>query len=287
MNFSGSANPFSPAGMVIKMGFTSTYKSYVKANHKGNSFGSDLKTIAGVEPILSFLYKNWWNVKLDGLERLPHEGPALITGNTGGVLPWPGLMLMYALMAAKAYPRRLNILAELNWIKDERIYQFACALGFVPWSADNAKRLFAEGELVIIFPEGLQGAVKPFSERYRVRDFDWTKFLPAIEENVPIYSLATIGCDEVFPVLANLDWLAKFLDLPAFPVSPFMPFLPFPANLISLPSRWKMRVLKKQSYTGGQSRNENYETAMALARNVEGEVQAELNRILRARSKSL
>lgn len=269
------------------MGFTETYRPYIKSAYKKNSFGSNLKALAGAEPVLSFLYKNWWNVKLDGLERLPHQGPAFIAGNTGGVLPWPGLMLLYGLMAAKAHPRRLNILAELGWIEDERIYQLACSLGFVPWSADNARRLLTEGELVIVFPEGMQGAVKPYSERYRVRDFDWTKFLPAIEENVPIFSLATVGCDEAFPILGNSEWMAKLLELPAFPISPFMPFLPFPANLISLPGHWKMRIMKKQDYKGGQSRNENYETAMALARNIEGEVQAELNRMLRGRSKIL
>lgn len=269
------------------MPFTETYKEYIKTARKGSSFGSKVKTLAAIEPWLSFLCNNWWNVQFKGLERLPHEGPALIVGNTSGILPWPGLVLLYALMSAKTFPRRLNILCEMSWINDERIYNLGLELGFVPWSADNAKRLFAEGELVAVFPEGMQGAIKPFSERYRLRDFDWTKILPAIEENVPIYPLVTLGCEESFPILGNAEKLAKLLEVPAFPITPFMPLLPFPLSLMSFPGKWKMHVLKKQHFVHAQTRNENYETAMAIAKETEGEVQAELNRLLRTRIKAL
>lgn len=243
--------------------------------------------MAQLEPLLGWLYKHWWHVDCHGLERLPEEGPALIVGNTAGILPWPGIMLAYALMTRRHCPRRLNIMCELGWIEDERLHHLARELGFVPWSADNARALFAKGELVAVFPEGVQGAVKPFAERYRLCDFDWTRVLPAIEENVKVYALATVGADESFPVIANLDPLAKILDIPAFPITPFMPLLPFPLNMASLPGHWQMHLLKPLDYEKGETRNERYETALSLSKNLEGEVQAELNRMLRARVKAL
>ncbi len=273
--------------MVIKMSFSETYKSYIKAARKATQFGSSLKTMAQLEPWLSFLYKNWWSVTCDGLDRIPKEGPGLIVGNTAGILPWSGIMLAYALMNRQSAPRRLNIMCEMGWIEDERLHHLARELGFVPWSADNAKKLFAQGELVAIFPEGVQGAIKPFSERYRLREFDWTRVLPSIEENVKIFPMATLGCDESFPIIANLDGVAKMLDLPAFPITPFMPLLPFPLNMASLPGNWKMRILKAVDYEKVESRNERYETALSLSKRLEGEVQAELNRLLRTRIKAI
>jgi len=267
--------------------FVESYKSYIKAARKATQFGSSVKTMARLEPILRWLYKHWWHVDFSGLEKLPREGPALIVGNTAGIIPWTGMMLAYALMLRKEAPRRLNILCELSWIEDERLQQLVREMGFVPWSADNAKKLFAQGELVAIFPEGIQGAVKPFSERYRLREFDWTRMLPALEENVKTFPLATLGCDESFPIIANLDGVAKALELPAFPITPFLPLLPFPFNMASLPGRWIMHVLKPTEYARVETRNERYETALTLSRDLEGEVQAELNRMLRKRIKSV
>lgn len=269
------------------MSFSDLYKSYIKVARKRTPFGSNLKTVAQLEPMLAWLYKHWWNVQCSGLERLPHEGPALIVGNTAGIIPWTGIMLAYALMTRQSSPRRLNILCEMGWIEDERLHALARELGFVPWSADNAKMLFGRGELVAIFPEGIQGAVKPFSERYRLREFDWTRILPALEENIKIYPMATVGCDESFPIIANLDAVAKALEIPAFPVTPFMPLLPFPLNMASLPGNWQINVMKAVEYPKVETRNERYETALSLSKTLEGDVQAELNRMLRKRIKAL
>jgi 1-acyl-sn-glycerol-3-phosphate acyltransferase len=268
------------------MSFVSKHRRYIRTARKGRDFGFSVKTTAKLAPLLSFLYEDWWQVDLQGLKHLPKKGPALIVANAGGVLPWAGLMLLHALMHDE-HPRRLTVLTDLDWIEDERVYSAAREIGFVSWSSDNAKRLFAEGETVIVFPEGIQGAVKPFGERYRPRAFDWTILMPAIDAGVPIIPLATIGPDESFPVGVNLDWLAKLLNLPAFPVTAAFPWLPFPANVFSLPVHWKMRLMKPCDYKKPASREELEEASKTLALFAEGEIQAELNRLLRGRIKAL
>ncbi|MBY0548211.1 MAG: 1-acyl-sn-glycerol-3-phosphate acyltransferase [Candidatus Obscuribacterales bacterium] len=269
------------------MTYAEVFKDYIRSARRGTQFGSSVKTMAKLEPFLGFLFKSWWRVQVKGLDKIPAEGPALIVGNTGGVIPWAGIMLSYAMMAREHNPRRLNICCDMDWVEDERIHHLGRELGFVPWSSENVKRLFAQGELVAVFPEGVQGSVKPFSERYRLRDFDWTRVIPAIEENVPVIPLATLGCEESFPVLTNLQDFAKWAELPAFPVTPFMPWLPFPANVLSsFPVRWKMSVLKSMQ-KHCENRDETYDAAPAFAREIEGEVQAELNRLLRQRVKAI
>jgi 1-acyl-sn-glycerol-3-phosphate acyltransferase len=266
--------------------FAGFYKDYLKGALKSDRhFGFDVREIARIEPMLKFLYNNWWKVQFKGLERLPKEGPALIVGNSGGLIPWPALMLMYALMSNKENPRRVNVVVDLDWVNDERVYAYLVQLGFVPWSSDNLKQLFANGELVAAFPEGLSASAKLFSDRYRILEFDWTRLLSAVEEGVPIHPLATIGCEEAVPTIANLEGLAKFLNMPAFPVTPFFPWYPFPFNLGSLPVQWRMSLLENCDYPQGSNRDKIEETAKSQSRFVEGEIQSELNRMLRARGR--
>lgn len=267
--------------------FANTYRDYIKnTRHADHYFGFDLKTVAKIEPVLAFLFKDWWKVQVTGLDRLPADGAALIVGNNNGLLPWTAMMLIYALMAQKDHARRIHILADMDWIADERVHEKLEELGFVPWSSANLKHLFSKGELVAIFPEGLAATTKTFAERYRVREFDWTRLLPAIEEGVKIYPLATLGCDEAVPTIGNFDWLAKALGLPAFPVTPFFPWLPFPLNFASFPISWRMSVLKPISYSAHSNRDSLEDTAKSQSRFIEGEIQAELNRMFRARRKS-
>jgi 1-acyl-sn-glycerol-3-phosphate acyltransferase len=266
--------------------FAMSYRDYIKNALKADRhFGFDVRAVAKLEPLLNFLYTDWWRVQFKGLDRLPKKGPALIVGNSGGLIPWPAFMLMYALMASD-HPRHINIVVDMDWIQDERLYQTLVEVGFVPWSSVNLKHLFAKGELVAAFPEGLSASAKPFSERYRMLDFDWTRLMSAVEEGVPIHPLSTLGCEEAVPTIANLETLAKFLKMPAFPVTPFFPWYPFPFNLGSLPVKWYMTILSNCDYPqGNNNRDKIEETAKSQSQFVEGEIQAELNRMLRARAR--
>jgi hypothetical protein len=159
-------------------------------------------------------------------------------------------------------------------------------IGFVPWSSANMKQLFAAGELVAVFPEGLPAAGKPFAERNRVRELDWTKFLPAIEEGIEIFPLGTYGCDESVPILFNFEKLSKFLSMPGLAISQLFARASFPASLATLPVKWSMVLMKSTEYEPHSNRDALENTTKRHARFVEGEIQAELNRIHRSRTKS-
>ena len=273
--------------------FSVQYSDYVESASKADAyFGYDCQTLAKIERLLNFLFCDWWKVAIHNLERLPKFGPALVVGHNSGLIPWTGLMLLFALMRSKEQARKLNIIADMSWVADERFYAFLVQIGFVPYSANNLKHLFSKGEMAIIFPELNGGEDKTFSERYRLREFDWTQFLPAIQAQVPIFPLATLGADEAIPAFLNIEKLSKLLSLPAFPVTPFFPWLPSPVNLASFPVRWKMEVMKPLKYEmpetdNVEGRHDLEEMAKNLALQAEGEIQAELNRLLRLRIKSL
>ncbi|MGD9683189.1 MAG: 1-acyl-sn-glycerol-3-phosphate acyltransferase [Candidatus Obscuribacterales bacterium] len=266
--------------------FSSTYRDFVKKSVKSDRYyGFDLKALARLEPVLKFLYQDWWKVEFSGLELLPKSGPCVIVGNQGSVLPWQAIMLLYAMMADRKNPRRLHIMYDLDWIEDERLHAFLVEIGFVPWSSANMKRLFEKGEIVAIFPEGLNALSKPFSQRYRLQGFDWTRLLPVVEEGLEIFPLATLGCDEAVPILAKSGSLAEKLHLPFFPITPFFPWFPFPFNFASLPVHWKMSLMKSVKYEKSKKREQIELVAKELSSVLEGGIQAELNKLFRHRDR--
>ncbi len=244
-----------------------------------NSTGNE--ELASIQPILKFLYKIWWRVDACHFDKLPDTGPAFIVGNTSGYIPWPALMLIYNLMSDKQKSRTIYTLADLDHIQDEQIHSFLQSLNFIPWSYDNAKQLIEKGELIAIFPEDNSVIGKTITARNRLKRFDWTKFLPAIETKIPIYPLITLGVDEANLVLHNSAFLSKLLQVKAFPVSPFFPWLPFPFNLGTLPVQWKMKLLPAINYQSPTDREAGLDEAKKVALRTEGEIQAEINRLLR------
>jgi len=265
--------------------FETKYPAFVEYTKLSDDrFGFDINSLARIEPLLQFLHQMWWRIELKGFERLPKEGPALIAGNTSGIIPWPGLMLIYTLLAKVENPRRVSIAIDMDGVEDQRLYNLMTEIGFVPWSKDNAKKLFEQGQIVAIFPENSTAAMaKSIWMRNRICEFDWTKFLPAVEEGVPIFSLSNLGVDECNSTIVNWDGLAKFLGWKAFPVTPFFPFLPFPFNLATLPFPWEMTILPSNPYKSPKDREEQQRIAKEQAFLCEGDVQAEINRRLRIR----
>jgi 1-acyl-sn-glycerol-3-phosphate acyltransferase len=265
--------------------FETKYPAFVENTKQlEDQFGFDIDALARIEPLLKFLHQIWWRVEIKGFDRLPKTGPALITGNTSGIVPWAGLMLIYTLLAKVENPRRVNIAIDMDGIEDQRLYNFLTEIGFVPWSADNAKKLLSQGQIVAVFPEGAAASMsKSFWMRNRVCEFDWTKFLPAAEQGVPIFPVSVLGVDECNPTLVNLDGMARFLGWKAFPVSPFFPILPFPFNLATLPTPWEMTILPANDYKPAKAREEQQRLAKEQAFLCEGDVQAEINRRLRIR----
>lgn len=268
--------------------FEASHQRFIdNAESSDQYYGFDVKALARFKPFLEFLYSDWFKVNFTGADKLPKDGPALIIGNQGSVLPWQSVMLSYGLLAHCDLHKRIHIMYDLDSIADERLHAFLREIGFVPWSSLAMKRLFSKGEIVAVFPEGINGLSKPYSQRYRLQGFDWTRLLPAVEENIPIYPLSTMGCDEAVPNLFNLSSLANFLKMPYFPVTPFFPWLPLPLSLASLPGKWQMNIHNQAKYESkGASRDVIENTCKQLSISIEGEIQAELNRMLRGRNKS-
>jgi len=103
-------------------------------------------------------------------------------------------------------------------------------IGAIRASPENALRLLDEGRPVIVFPEGIHGIGKPFTERYQLKRFGRGGFVKvALRAKVPIVPVAVVGAEESMPLLFKLP--GQFFGLPYLPLTAPLP----------LPARWSIR----------------------------------------------
>lgn len=189
-------------------------------------------------PILRPLYQRWFRVEVRGIEHIPDDGPALVVANHSGTLPVDGLMTQVAIHDEHPKHRHVRMLGADLVFESPLIGEFSRKAGTTLASNPDIERLFAQGELVAVFPEGFKGVGKPFAERYKLQRFGRGGFVAAaLRAEVPIIPCAIVGAEEIFPMIGNLKGLARLLGFPYFPITPFFPLFGL-AGLIPLPSKW-------------------------------------------------
>lgn len=201
------------------------------ANEFGvDPYGFDLEyAVAAVAPFL-WLYRHYFRVELTGLENVPGEGRVVLVANHSGQLPFDAAMLTVALLLEKDPPRVLRALVE-RWIPTlPFVSTFMARVGQIVGTPENCRRLLAADEAILVFPEGVRGLNKPFSERYRLQGFGAGFMRLALESGAPVVPVAVVGAEEQAPSLLDLKPLARMLGFPAFPITPTLLPLPLPVR---------------------------------------------------------
>ncbi len=214
----------------------------LRGEYSTDPFGMDREIIEIARPFLTFMYTTWWRVTATGLEHVPAQGRALLVANHSGVLPWDGAMIATAV--ANEHPaqnERIVRSLHLHWFTTlPVIAPTLAALGQVPGIPENAIRLLEQDELVCVFPEGLKGVGKLFKDRYKLARFGRGGFVQAaLRTQAPIIPVAVVGAEEIYPMLANAEGIAKLFGFPYFPLTPFFPWLGL-LGVIPLPTRWSI-----------------------------------------------
>jgi 1-acyl-sn-glycerol-3-phosphate acyltransferase len=213
-------------------------------DYSEDEWGFDEGFVELVEPFFAFLYETWWRVQVVGAERVPAHGRALLTANHAGILPWDATMISMGLLRDHPLPRYPRFMV-LNWAFDlPWISAGMRKVGGVVASPFNAMRLLEQDHLVAVFPEGVKGAGKPYSERYRLQRFGRGGFVEiALRTGAPIVPVAVVGSEEIYPKIADLPFLARLIGAPYFPVTPTFPALG-PLGIVPLPSKWRIEFLE-------------------------------------------
>jgi 1-acyl-sn-glycerol-3-phosphate acyltransferase len=211
------------------------------ANYEVDDFGFDPQWTESFLSVFMVLYRDYWRVETTGIENVPSTGRALLVSNHAGVLPWDGTMIKTAVYAEHPHPRHVRALVASLFMGMPMLSWFLRRTGQTVGHPDDTRRLLERDELVLVFPEGVRGTGKSFKDRYRLRRFGRGGFVAtAIRSGAPIIPVSVVGSEEIYPMVADLAPLAKFLGLPYFPITPTWPWLG-PLGMIPLPSKWRIQ----------------------------------------------
>ncbi len=207
-----------------------------------DDFGRDAEFIERMRPVIEFLFYRYFRVTAEGTENVPGTGPGLLVANHSGILPLDALMLQFAVEEFHPSGRPLRILIE-EWFTALPFLSYTLTrMGQLRGSQDNASRLLNQGELVGVFPEGVRGLEKPYSQRYHLQRFGRGGSIRlAMRTGAPIVPVAILGAEETYPVLFTSGFVANALRVPYFPFTPLFPWLG-PLGMIPLPSKWHIRI---------------------------------------------
>jgi 1-acyl-sn-glycerol-3-phosphate acyltransferase len=205
---------------------------------ESDPFGLDLELRERVTPAFQFLHDRYWRVEATGVEHVPAEGPVLLIANHSGALPFDGAMIIASVDGARGrvvrflYDRFVETIAPLD--------AFYRKMGGVTASRENAQDLLRMGAPVLLFPEGISGVAKPFSDRYRLRPFSPGFARLALQLDVPVVPVAVVGAEEIYPLVGRAEGLGKALGMPYVPITPFFPLLGL-LGALPLPTKWFIR----------------------------------------------
>ncbi len=245
---------------------------FADAGHGYDPFGLHPAFVALGLGLVNPLYKHYFRVLSYGAEKVPFEGPAVLACNHSGTVPVDGMMLWVDVVRNSGrVPRPISdhFVPTLPWIGT----LFARG-GMVGGSRGNARSLLAAGQILMIFPEGVPGIGKPFSERYQLQKWRVGHCELAIRHSAPVVPIGIVGAEEQMPQLAKIE-------IPAFG----LPHIPVPATPLPLPVRYHVHygdpIPVHQDYTPDMA--DDPEVVLEAATRVKAAVQELIDRGLEQR----
>jgi 1-acyl-sn-glycerol-3-phosphate acyltransferase len=211
-----------------------------KLNEYGyDAFGFRPETLEDVMLLAGVLYRHWFRVETQGLDRIP-QGKVLLISNHAGQIALDALMIGTALVLDADPPRVIRGMGEYWLPTVPWVNLFMTRSGSVVGTPKNCTDLLEMGEAVIAFPEGIRGMNKLIWDRYQLQEFGQGFMRLALATGTPIVPIAVVGSEEQAPSIANLQALGRLLGMPAFPVTLTWPWLG-PLGLLPLPVKYRIQ----------------------------------------------
>ncbi|MEM1025058.1 MAG: lysophospholipid acyltransferase family protein [Myxococcota bacterium] len=220
-----------------------------------DGFGYDPEAVERAAIPAAWLYRHWFRVCCEGIEKVP-DGRVLLVANHSGQLPFDGMMICSAMMLERNPPRVARAMVE-RWVPRLPFVSVMMARsGQVVGTPENCRRLLRMEQAILVFPEGVRGLSKTFDKRYQLQHFGSGFMRLALECQAPIVPVSVVGAEEQAPALANLSKLGRAFGMPALPVTPTFPLLG-PAGLLPLPVRYHMRFGDPLRFEGDGQEDEH------------------------------
>ncbi len=195
----------------------------------------------------------WFRGEVRNMDNVPEEGPALLVGNhSGGNLTPDTIVFTVAFCTYFGVERPFYQLAH-NLVLASPAGPLLRRYGTVSASHEHAREALEADAAVLVYPGGDWEVHRPFWERNKV-DFAGRKgFIRlALDADVPIVPVVSVGGQETALFLSNGNWLARLLGvdkslrLKVLPISIALPWVLNIGDFLShipLPAKLTVEVL--------------------------------------------
>jgi len=165
-------------------------------------------------PLMWLAASLWYRGEVRGLGNIPDAGPVLLVGNHSGGNMTPDTVVFtlafntYFGVERAFFQLTHNLVLSIPGLGSLRRF------GTVAASPGNARKALESGAALLVYPGGDYEVHRPFWQRNRV-DFNGRKgFIRlALQENVPIVPVVSIGGQETALFLSRGEGLARLLAL--------------------------------------------------------------------------
>jgi 1-acyl-sn-glycerol-3-phosphate acyltransferase len=196
------------------------YKDY------SDPWGFNIKTVKNAMEMVFPLYRNYFKVRVFGLENI-QDNPYMIVSNHTGQIPIDGMLITMAFAIETEQPRVLHSMVERFMAGLPFIGDLSAQTGAILGDRDNCKWLLNKGESILVFPEGVRGINKSTKNFYQLQKFSNGFYRIALQAKTQILPISVVGAEEMFPFTFQAGQIGKKFGLPS---------LPIPTNLVPLPA---------------------------------------------------
>ena len=149
----------------------------------------------------------YFSASLQGIENIPRTGGALLVVNHG-MNGHDGILL--GALLHRDVGRLPFWLGEHNLWRIPGFGRLARFIDAIPGERDAAADILRRGEIVVVYPGGIDDSFKLWTERHRLQ---WGKRAGfarvAMAAGVPIVPVAAHGVDDMFTTVAREPWLGR------------------------------------------------------------------------------
>lgn len=154
------------------------------------------------------LVTRYFHATLEAAHNIPQGGALLVSNHALFALD----SLVLASLLVREVGRNPRFLVDQKVFTLPGLQQFINAVGGLPGEPSAAEALLRAGELVLVYPGGVDDSLKLASERYQLKWKQRSGFARvALRAGVPIVPIAGLGIDEMYTVLAREPWLGRKL----------------------------------------------------------------------------
>ena len=201
------------------------------AGHGYDAFGLHPNAIEFGAGLFDWIYNHYFRVASMGAEVIPKSGAAILAANHSGNIPIDAMMLWNDVIRQSNPPRFVRGIADHFVPALPFVGTLFARGGMVGGSSGNVRALLEQGELLMIFPEGVPGIIKPWSQKYQLQKFRVGHAQLAIQHGCPIIPVGIVGAEEQLPSFFASKRFGKLLGIEAVPI---------PAVPIPLPVKYRI-----------------------------------------------